>query len=195
MIDAYPLAWPVGWKRTAHPRKARYEVSLEAALTDLCGELRLMGGRNIVVSSNVPTRRDGLPRSGLSEPTDRGVAVYWDAREVKPMVVACDTWNTVRANVRAIGLTVAALRQIERTGASQLLERAFTGFAALPAQAGTTQRSWREVLGINGGPLNRDRLDEAYKRAVRTAHPDLGGSHEAMVEVNAAYRFACMEVS
>jgi cytochrome c5 len=51
-------------------------------------------------------------------------------------VIACDSYSTVRANMRAVGATVEALRAIQRHGATSLLERAFTGFAALPPKGG-----------------------------------------------------------
>lgn len=54
-------------------------------------------------------------------------------------VLACDLFNEVRLNMHAIGLTVIAMRQIERCGASSMLERAFRGFmAALPAKGVTS---------------------------------------------------------
>jgi hypothetical protein len=55
-------------------------------------------------------------------------------------VLACDLFNEVRLNMHAIGLTVEAMRQIERCGASSMLERAFRGFmAALPAKGETSR--------------------------------------------------------
>ena len=54
-------------------------------------------------------------------------------------VLACDLFTEVRLNMHAIGLTVEAMRQIERCGASSMLERAFRGFmAALPARGETS---------------------------------------------------------
>jgi hypothetical protein len=54
-------------------------------------------------------------------------------------VLACDLFNEVRLNMHAIALTVEAMRQIERCGASSMLERAFRGFmAALPAKGETS---------------------------------------------------------
>ena len=52
-------------------------------------------------------------------------------------VIACDQFNAVRLNIAAIMLTIKAIRQIERCGTSSLLERAFKGFAALPARGET----------------------------------------------------------
>jgi hypothetical protein len=43
-------------------------------------------------------------------------------------VMACDAFNDVRLNLNAVRLTLAAMRQIERCGASVMLERAFRGF-------------------------------------------------------------------
>lgn len=53
-----------------------------------------------------------------------------------PYVIACDQFREVRLNMCAIGLTIKAIRQIERCGTSSLLERAFKGFSALPAYTG-----------------------------------------------------------
>jgi len=53
-------------------------------------------------------------------------------------VLACDLFTEVRLNMHAIGLTIEAMRQIHRCGASNMLERAFRGFvAALPAKGET----------------------------------------------------------
>lgn len=53
-----------------------------------------------------------------------------------PYAIACDQFVEVRLNLCAIMLSIRALRQLERCGTSQLLERAFKGFAALPEAAG-----------------------------------------------------------
>jgi hypothetical protein len=50
-------------------------------------------------------------------------------------VFACDKFEGVRHNLEAITLTIRAIRQIERCGASSMLERAFRGFSALPEHA------------------------------------------------------------
>lgn len=43
-------------------------------------------------------------------------------------VLACDVFDETRLNLNAVRLTIAALRQVERCGASIMLERAFRGF-------------------------------------------------------------------
>jgi hypothetical protein len=51
-------------------------------------------------------------------------------------VIACDTFNDVRLNLAAMALSLKAIRQLERCGTSQLLERTFQGLQTLlPEQA------------------------------------------------------------
>src|SRR5687768_4658635 len=92
-INAFPLHWPHGRPRKlAGQRKhgkfsigrhngtyiARIDLSIADALKRLQEELDRIGARNPVVSTNVETRLDGLPRSGQPEPTDPGVALYFN---------------------------------------------------------------------------------------------------------------------
>jgi len=131
------------------------------------------------LSTNVPLRRDGLPYSLQREPEDRGVAVYflWHG---KTMVFACDRWNKVEDNVRAVTKTIEAIRGIERWGASEMMERAFTAFEALPPP-----RSCWDILGVSPYATAAD-ISAAYHTKARTMHPDVGGSEAAMSELNRA---------
>lgn len=188
-IDAHPLTWPEGWPRCPSYKResSRYEVTFLKARDHLVRQIELAGGRDIVISTNVPLRRDGLPLANMAEPKDPGVAAYWTDRKKKPRVIACDHWRKVRDNLRAVGLTVEALRSIERAGATELLERAFSGFAALPPPAG----HW-EVLGLQRG-ASRSAVTARYHELAGRHHPDRGGSNAEMARINDAYRQAIAE--
>jgi hypothetical protein len=193
-IEAYPLTWPAGRPRTPVSRRrgGQFQVPFTQAREELLYSLSLLGASRVIISSNVPLRQDGLPRADSREPSDSGVAVYFQ-RDKKPFVIACDTYNQVRQNLRAIGATVEALRSIQRHGASSMLEQAFTGFSALPP-ARTGEPSWWEVLGVPATAT----LDEI--RAARDAlalrnHPDMGGEHDVMAAVNRAFDRACEDLS
>jgi hypothetical protein len=105
-------------------------------------------------------------------------------------VIACDKWDKVHDNVHALGLAISGMRAIERAGATQVMERAFTTFGALPAASGApVVRPWWEVLGL---PLEAVKLldqtmcEARYRESARKAHPDAGGSDAAMAELNRA---------
>ena len=57
--------------------------------------------------------------------------------------MACDRFDNAAANMRSLGLAIEAMRQLERHGVGTMMERAFTGFVALPAP-----ESPCDVLGL-----------------------------------------------
>lgn len=193
MAQAYPLQWPEGWKRTLHRRRASYKVTMAQAYDGLRNELGLLGARrgSVVVSSNVPAANNwGTPVNDGYRIADPGVAVYWVSESHGERVIACDRWDSVRSNVRALGLAIAGMRAIDRAGASQVLERAFTAFGALPASADVKPvRPWWEVLGFPKNALEFLSLgvvEARYRELAARAHPDRGGSDAEMAELNAA---------
>lgn len=194
MIKASPLHWPAGWPRTkSHLQKnGRFKhdgrwITVAAACERVLRELDMLGiGRDdIVISTNIKTRLDGLPRSDQSEPADRGAAVYWETRKGVRRVMAIDQYESVADNIAAIAATLEAMRAIDRHGGAQILDRAFTGFAALPSPA--AGRHWREVIGVPSTVHDLQAIRDAYRRRASEVHPDKGGSHEAMIELNAAF--------
>lgn len=194
-INAFPLCWPVGWARTKHRTSSAYKIKTDAAISDLISEVKLMGGRDIIISSNVPTRSDGtMYRGDHSDKriADPGVAVYWtaysSAGKAEPRVIPCDFWHTVRENVRALGMAVGYIRGLKRCGAGEIQDRAFMGFARLPESTGEAFDCWA-VLGVpRGSP--RQKLSERLRELTRTEHPDHGGSHDRFARITRAYHEA-----
>lgn len=192
MIEAFPLYWPDGQPRSTSRRDNwLLKLSAERAQWHLRDELRKMGATEVIVSTGVPLRkRDGMMHAAV-EPADPGVAVYFTHGK-RQLVIACDSYTKLRWNLRACGLTVEALRSIQRNGATELLERAFTGFAALPPKGGTS-RSWREVFDL-GASATLDDAKSVYRRLAATHHPDKGGDREEWERINNAWAAAQKEL-
>lgn len=186
-VNANPLTWPTGWKRTVYKKKSIFKTGFARARDGLFHELKLMGVSdwNVILSTNVPLRQDGIPYAGMAQPKDTGVAVYFRYKN-KPMVFACDQYTKVEDNLYAICKTVEALRGINRWGASEMMERSFTGFLALPAPAAKVPREWWDIL-----ECRRDASPEVvraqYLRLSKDNHPDRGGDENKMAEINHAY--------
>jgi hypothetical protein len=189
-IKSFPLYWPPQWSRTPSNkiRNARFgDRSVRTARRYLEDEVRKMGGRNLIISSNIVLRNDGLPRSGQRQPDDRGVSIFFDWNG-KPFAIACDNYTTVEDNLWALYRTISALRQIERDGSSKLFEAAFRGFAALPAPQ--QSEPWWEVLGVSR-ETDFETLKSVYRRLARETHPDMPkGSQEAFQRIQMAYEQA-----
>jgi hypothetical protein len=198
-VAPFPLYWPLQYKRTEpHARRdAKFQLDFASSRNDLISEVRLVGGRDLLISTNVPLRRDGLAYVPDREPDDPGVAVYFARRAgrdgpFKPYVIACDQFRRVRWNLRAIGATLEALRAIERHATPSMLEQAFSGFAQLPAPAAA--KPWREVLGIPPGLRDVEGLRARLRELAREHHPDVGGDSRRMVEITDAYERGLQEL-
>lgn len=207
-IQAYPLAWPEGWPRAKNREYAKfsasskvYDTNAQRSVTrarDLTvndGTARVIatlqrmgrGPDDVVISTNIALRLDGLPRSNQPEPGDPGVAVYWQTRKGERKVMAIDRYTRVADNLGAVAATLEALRGIERWGGGQILDRAFSGFAALPAPGQTHARGWREVLNVDGSVTSLEEVKGQYRRLSSVRHPDKGGTEAEMSELNWAW--------
>lgn len=202
-VQAFPLQWPAGWRRCeSHQReRARFskrvaqrsshidqvwmrkqELSIAEATTRVLEELQRMGiGRDdIVISSNLRLRLDGLPASAQSAPKDPGTVVYWRSG-TGTRCMAIDRYDRVQDNLAAIAATLDAMRSIERHGGATILDRAFQGFVALPAP-----RAWWQVLELKEPNPTRAEIEAAHRRLAMKHHPDRGGDADRMSDINAA---------
>jgi hypothetical protein len=192
--QAYPLQWPDGWPRTPYGRRgpSRFGKNLGfREIEKLQNELRLLGTRNVVISSNVPLRQDGLPYASQAGKRydDPGVAVYFTLKG-KALSMARDRYYTRWENIRSLILAINAIRSIERHGGSTMMERAFAGFAAIAPP--DWKKPWREVFGVK--PEWRGDITALYREKARSRHPDAGGSNTLMAELNVAYAEAKREL-
>jgi hypothetical protein len=185
---AFPLQWPAGRERRPYHRRevSGFNTSMSAARDAMFNEVRLLGGRSMVLSTNVPLKQDGKPYANYPRIDDPAVAVYFTYKD-KQMCFACDRWTKVEDNIQAVRKTIEALRGIARWGTGDMLQAAFTGFAALPPPiVAGMKRDWWVVLGV---PKDASAavVSAAYRTLASKHHPDReGGDPVAMVELNQA---------
>jgi hypothetical protein len=179
MAESFPLSWPAGWSRTKLQTNSAFKAPMSKAVALLRNEVRRMGGSSVVISTNIPLKADGTMRMDR-EPVDSGVAVYF-TRNGKQVVFACDKYDLARENVYAIARTIEAMRSIERWGASEMMERAFSGFKALPETASEGEDCWK-VLMLP--PMSDARLVKlAHRDIIRNLHAT-GASSEDFARIN-----------
>lgn len=173
MIAAFPLQWPVAWPRTKYPEWSRFRVTQYEAQNGILRELNLLGATDVIISTNIPLRRDGLPYASAKAPEDQGVAVYFKLNG-SDQCIPCDKWRTIAENMRAIENTISALRGLERWGAKEMVNAAFRGFRALPESiimGPGTARLWYEVLGV-APDADPAVIIGAYRGLIKKYHPD-----------------------
>jgi hypothetical protein len=199
----YPLAWPNTWPRTASRRQAMFSKKVHRAgapyarsenltvgdgLARLERELRLLGARTPVISSNLRRNLDGsLTANQAKMLADPGIAVYFRLHDT-PIVLACDKWNSAADNMAAIAGHIEAIRAQGRYGVGTI-DQAFRGYAALPPVGGTQGGDWRaelEVATVAPAALTLTYCEAQYTKLLKLRHPDRGGSHDAIVRLNLA---------
>jgi hypothetical protein len=190
-VQAFPLQWPEGVTRTPLEKRVRSqfkERSIAEAVKEVQLEVDRAGGRYLTISTNIATKKDGTPYSDKrSNPEDTGVAVYFE-RKGRALCFPCDRWKAVSENLYAIALHINAIRGQERWGVADAIDRAFEGYAMLTSQSAVT---WKMVLWLEGKePKTLEEAERNYKTLARLRHPDQGGSHEKMAELNEAIQQA-----
>jgi hypothetical protein len=183
MTCVYPLEWPEGWARTPNNkrvemRKNRLTFGVIVDKTYL--ELERLKASSVAISSWLPLNMRGLPYAEQSrrQLEDPGVAVYFRYRK-KQMVMARDAFYTVADNLNSLRLAIQYLRGLERHGGGTMMDRAFEGFAKLPAP-GTV--GWQAVFG----PCISIEAAEAIYRDMAKREHARGANHDAMVKLNLA---------
>ncbi len=134
-VQAFPLQWPDGWPRHKGNRDSdtRFKgptFQWNRVYRGLQEEIKRIGGLHIVVSTNQPIRQDGAPYAQERIIRDSGVAVYF-VRDDRSLVMAQDRFYSIIGNMRSLTMAIEGLRQMERHGGATMMERAFSGFAAI----------------------------------------------------------------
>jgi hypothetical protein len=176
-----PLEWegPLthGMRKTATFR-ATYPATLEL----LFREARNLGAKHLILQVDIrerDIRTDGLPRANARHGENPGVIVSFESR-FGPLRYATDVYCDWRDNLRAIALSLEALRAVDRYGVSKRGEQ-YTGWKALPAGPGPTfgtadaalawmRETSRHSLGHPGGSPR-----DMYRQLAKAMHPDKGG--------------------
>ena len=200
--------------RTKGRRRSTFSVSWSQALGQLENELVHLGAKDIVIQlalNEDEIRLDGWPKAGV-RPSHPGVIVSFQSK-FGSLRYFCDEYDDdlygkrnlvgYQANLRAIGLGLAALRAVDRYGFTKRGEQ-YTGFKALGAGDGLATRQEAGVMlreMVMGAPcidrgclIDREHMGHpwdvahAAELALWLAHPDHGGSTEQFEQVQRARR-------
>jgi hypothetical protein len=179
MIEArfVPLEqWPGGKHLPDKRKKSPFDIKFARLLDDLERELKHLGAGDVVIQAYLrrdQIRNDGWPRSS-ERPSEPGIILSFLNREKEEISFPCDTYLTWESNLRAISLTLTALRSIDRYGVSQHAEQ-YKGWARLPAapQKMSTHDAVTFLMLHSGiYPKDPESLKQAYRASTRKLHPD-----------------------
>lgn len=186
------VRWP--FPDTSHRRSRRtFSAGWTNTLARLHRELDHLGAEAVVVQADFSEddlRLDGMPRANARIPSHPGVILNFESRH-GPLQYATDTHEFWQHNVRAIALGLEALRAVDRYGITRSGEQ-YKGWRQLTAGSGLTSREQAiDLLQRLTGFVDTTpdpNYRQAYKAALKKAHPDLGGSPDLLAQVREAGR-------
>lgn len=191
-FEIRPLG-PWGKPLTRETQVARFRVDWARTVDDLTYEVDALGAALVVVQADVDDtqiRRDGMLKSS-ARVGFQGVKVSFESNH-GPLTYATDTYTYWKDNVRAVSLTLTALRAVDRYGATASGEqyRGFTALADKPFGHGsmTVDDAISVLLTTTGADVTRDELaggdakfvTAAYRSAAKLHHPDSAFGNESV---------------
>jgi hypothetical protein len=180
-IDNWPGAATPEWKRKRAPFRSAYAKTLDL----LESELKHLKASDILIQAYLrreDIRNDGWPRSA-ARPSKPGIIVTFKGTGGQ-MSFPCDRFDGWEDNLRAIALSLEALRMVDRYGVTRNNEQ-YRGFTALPPASndrGPAITFFARVTGWQEIQIKSD-PQGAYRLAARACHPDTGGNEDLFNEL------------
>ncbi|HEY8590695.1 MAG TPA: hypothetical protein VIL55_14210 [Naasia sp.] len=173
------------WSGTVRPlseaRRSPFSAGTTSTFQLLRAELDALDAEERVLYVPVEGgqfRRDGRPRAD-AKLVGAALVLAFDAGD-SPYEYVSDQWLTWQENLRAIALTLQALRAVARYGLTAERQQ-YVGFRALEAPQEDPAIVWASVAEALGWLRDLTGVDESVPirsllvQARRKSHPDLGG--------------------
>jgi hypothetical protein len=174
-------------------RYSQFSASLTSTVNLLYTELRALDATKIVIELDIRERDlriDGLPRAD-AKPAGDAVAISFDSR-FGPLRYATGEytgrWGIPgwQQNLRAIALSMQALRAVDRYGVSKRGEQ-YTGWRQIPASTDPADaiQTRQQALDFLGQWMSGDQeqIGSVIRRALKATHPDAGGDADTFRQV------------
>lgn len=211
--------WPYGGSGNGaknSPFRATYPRTLQL----LDSELRRANARSITLQTGhrgEDIRLDGAPRVNARTPRFAGVCLSFEMwtpngkvnEQKQPLGTyelfefPCARFNHWEDNLRAIALTLQAIRETKKYGVGRLdRDVHYAGFkhkrvearTGSPTNGSMTVEAAGAVIAAcaEGGWTadviikSKDEMESAYRAAAKNTHPDMGGTEHSMARVNVA---------
>lgn len=172
--------WPK--PMTRFRQRSRFKASYSQTLDLLDRELWHVGAKQVVLQMALQPsdiRVDGLPRAS-AKPSHPGVILAFQTKR-GPLSFPCDTYDRYEDNLRAIALSLEALRSVDRYGVTGNGEQ-YRGWERLPPpethEGWTLEQAQAFIDQVNDGQADwsiRVHAENAIRRAEMKTHPDIQG--------------------
>lgn len=182
--------------KRSSPRRSQFKSTYSQTMELLDRELSHLQATDVVISLDCDERelrRDGMPRADC-RPKSPAVVISFHSRKSGHMQFPCATFTDWQDNIRAIAMSLEALRQVDRYGVTQNHEQ-YKGWSKL-ADHSKPQMTPEQAANViarhsKSDPYwilnSSDKFRATLKSALVATHPDKhGGDETKFREVQAA---------
>ncbi len=176
-----------GWPRefTAERKASRFESKMSDTVELLDRELRRLDPTDSRYPPSVlqlalreqDFRIDGMPRAN-SNPSHPGVILSIEPPGRPGMSFPCDTYLHWWDNLRAVALTLEALRKIDRYGVTRTSEQ-YRGWQAIESGSLDAHGALDYLAKVAGNVSRRADAHSIHRAARAQAHPDRNGGRQS----------------
>lgn len=186
--------WP--GELTRNRVRSNFASTLGSTMETLRRELRELGAKNARLQIAIPPeafRLDGYPRA-TAKPEHPGIILTLDSKH-GALSYPCDTFLTWQDNLRAIALSLEALRKVNRyrvsKGGAQYRGYLALEATAMPARFTSVEAARGYLVNVAGAENIPAGASNALvlRRAQRATHPDHGGDSTSFQRVTAAEEY------
>jgi len=179
--------WPKGavYHQPSERIHGKFRTTWQTLLDDLDRELWQVGAGDVTLQIDCPEQdigRNGMPRAD-ARIRSPGVVLRFDHGSLGRVEYPCDLYVDWWSNLRAISLTLNALRAVDRYGVTSTGQQ-YAGFRQLPDGSGRTPLTPEQAADIIADASGMEAAailefaavrDVAIARALRATHPDSEG--------------------
>lgn len=187
--------WP--GPRNQGPIRSPFKASYTKTCALLDRELSMLDAEHVVIQADCDTsqiRRDGMLRAD-ARMRGPGVIVSFESR-YGPLSYPCDRFSDWQDNLRAIALSLEALRAVDRYGVTRRSEQ-YRGWKAITLRGDDEFNNAGEAAyflarhcpGVTATGIQADveQARRAYKHAAAENHPDRGGAADLFNRITSAW--------
>jgi hypothetical protein len=166
--------WPT--EPTKYRQRSKFDSTYSQTMDLLQKELAHLNAKEVFIHLFLgfgQIRQDGQPYAD-SKPTQPGVILSFKGKHGDTMM-PCDHFDHWRDNLRAIALSLEALRKVDRYGCAKKGEQ-YVGWKQLPDPLAKAASVLVRHSRLGQSTITRENFDAIWRAATQNTHPDRGGS-------------------
>lgn len=177
-------SWPSGRTPTTKRKSATFKAPYNKTLDGIERELTRIGAKDAIVEVDIAMRelrRTGEPLARAAVRSTPGIVLRYTSKDGRAVTMPLDAFDEWHDNLRALYLTLVALRAVDRFGATSSGEqyRGWQALTSITTPSMSTAEAARKLVSFAGGKDSESAVlasastcRDVLRAAMARTHPD-----------------------